>query len=82
MRHRIAVVYGVGTVTTGESESDPVGGEGTMGADTLIEAFRDAAKDDDRVEAIVFRIDSPGGSALAVRPDLAGGAPRRARTSR
>jgi protease-4 len=35
-----------------------------MGADTLIEAFRDAAADDS-VSAIIFRIDSPGGSALA-----------------
>jgi protease-4 len=63
-RHRVAVIYGVGPVTTGESRSSPFGGDGNMGADTLIEAFQDAAKDES-VEAIVFRIDSPGGSALA-----------------
>lgn len=63
-RHRVAVVFGAGAVITGESESSPVGGESTMGSDTLVEAFRDAAKDTS-IEAIVFRVDSPGGSALA-----------------
>jgi protease-4 len=64
VRQRMAVIYGVGTVTTGESASRPGGGDGSMGADTLSEAFRDAAADDG-VAAIIFRIDSPGGSALA-----------------
>lgn len=63
-RGRIAVVYGVGTVTTGESQASPMGGESNMGADTLAEAFADAA-DDESIDAIVFRVDSPGGSALA-----------------
>lgn len=61
---RVAVIYGVGTVTTGDSDATPGGGAGAMGADTLAQAFRDAAADED-VAAIVFRIDSPGGSALA-----------------
>jgi protease-4 len=61
---RIAVVFGTGTVTSGESESSPGGGESTMGADSLVEAFREAGHDDS-IGAIVFRIDSPGGSALA-----------------
>jgi protease-4 len=60
----MAIIYGVGTVTTGESESRPGGGDGSMGADTLVEAFRDATEDE-AVSAIIFRIDSPGGSALA-----------------
>ena len=64
VRHRIAVVYGVGPVTTGESRSSPLAGESSMGSDTLVKAFDDAARADD-VEAIVFRVDSPGGSALA-----------------
>jgi protease-4 len=64
VRHRLALVYGVGPVTTGESRSSPLDGDTTMGADTLVEAFRDATKDE-QVEAIVFRVDSPGGSALA-----------------
>jgi len=64
VRHRFAVVYGVGAVTTGDSESSPVDGEANMGADSLGEAFEEAARDES-VEAIVFRVDSPGGSALA-----------------
>ena len=64
VRHRLALVYGVGPVTTGESRSSPLDGETTMGSDTLVEAFQDATKDE-QVEAIVFRVDSPGGSALA-----------------
>jgi len=64
VHHRIAIVYGVGPVTTGESRTSPVDGQGNMGSDTLVEAFEDAAKDD-QIEAIVFRVDSPGGSALA-----------------
>jgi protease-4 len=64
VRHRIALVYGIGPVTTGESRSSPLDGETTMGSDTLVEAFQDATRDE-QVEAIVFRVDSPGGSALA-----------------
>jgi protease-4 len=64
VRHRVAIVYGVGPVTTGESHASPFDGETNMGSDTLLEAFQDAVKDE-QVEAIVFRVDSPGGSALA-----------------
>lgn len=75
-RGTVAVVYGVGTVMTGESDESPAGGEATMGSDTLIDALREAA-DDDGIDAIVFRIDSPGGSALAA--DLIWQAASRAR---
>ncbi len=60
--HKIAVVYGVGAVTSGESAWSNAGQ--SMGADTIIKAFDQAARDDS-IKAIVFRIDSPGGSALA-----------------
>jgi protease-4 len=73
--HEIAVVYGVGTVTTGESEDPAVGGT-SMGAETLAKSFDDAANDED-AKAIVFRIDSPGGSALA--SDLIWNAVRKAK---
>jgi protease IV len=59
---KIAVVYGVGAVQSGESDWG-VTGE-AMGANTIIKAFKEAVDDDD-IRAIVFRIDSPGGSALA-----------------
>jgi protease-4 len=59
---KIAVVYGVGAVTSGESDWGATGQ--SMGVDTLTEAFKEAAEDE-TIRAIVFRIDSPGGSALA-----------------
>jgi len=39
-------------------------GSGVMGADNVVHAFRLAQEDKD-VRAILFRIDSPGGSAVA-----------------
>lgn len=60
----IALVYGVGGVRGGRSEIDPVSGDQVMGADSVTEALR-AAIDDEQVRAILFRIDSPGGSYVA-----------------
>ena len=48
---------------TGESGYEPFNGR-YLGADTVAEALRQA-REDDSVKAIVFRVDSPGGSALA-----------------
>ena len=62
-RSRIALVYAVGTIASGKSTFDPLNGT-VLGSDTLIEQIRDA-RDDDSVKAIVLRVDSPGGSALA-----------------
>jgi protease-4 len=59
---KIAVISGVGAITTGRSRWSASGE--VMGADTILEAF-DEASEDETVTAIVFRIDSPGGSALA-----------------
>lgn len=55
---RLAVVYVVGAITHGSSAS------GTAGAATLMEAVREAREDED-IEAIVLRINSPGGGAVA-----------------
>ena len=54
----IAVVYAVGTIVTGRSSS------GTVGSDTFVDAMEDV-RDNDDVKAVVLRINSPGGSALA-----------------
>jgi protease-4 len=59
---KIAVLYGVGAVTTGKSSWSATGQ--SMGAETIAKALAQAAKDE-TIRAIVFRIDSPGGSALA-----------------
>ena len=60
---RIAVVYGIGAITLGRGGTDVTGG-GVMGSDTMVQALR-SARDDRTVEAIVLRVDSPGGSAVA-----------------
>lgn len=60
---RIAVIYASGAIVGGKGGFDPLNGE-MVGSDTLVEAIRDARKDQS-VRAIVLRIDSPGGSATA-----------------
>lgn len=60
---KLAIVYAVGPIMPGKSESSPLGG-GSMGSTTIVEALKKAA-DDEQVKAIVMRVDSPGGSALA-----------------
>ena len=59
----IAVVYAVGAIIEGKSETSMFGST-TLGSTTLIAALK-KADDDPNVEAIVLRIDSPGGSATA-----------------
>ena len=61
---RIAIVYAVGPIMTGESEVDPFGSSESIGSTTIVEALEEAASDS-RTAAIVLRVDSPGGSAVA-----------------
>ena len=60
----IALIYGAGGVARGKSEYNAVNGSQTMGSDTVAAAFRAAVADKD-VKAILFRVDSPGGSYVA-----------------
>jgi protease-4 len=60
---KIAVIYAVGSIVTGESISDLFGDQ-VLGATTIVDALR-KANADKQVVAIVLRVDSPGGSALA-----------------
>lgn len=60
---KIAVIHGTGTVVRGHSGFDPGAGF-LMGSDTVAAAIR-TAREDSSIEGIIFRIDSPGGSALA-----------------
>ena len=55
---KIAIIYAQGDIVDGKGNDDEVGSE------TFIKLLRDARLDDD-VKAIVFRVNSPGGSALA-----------------
>ena len=59
----IALIWGLGPITSGKSGRGPGGGN-RMGSDTVTAALRAAARDKD-VEAIVFRVGSQGGSAVA-----------------
>jgi len=61
---KVAVVYCSGPITTGKSQYDWSGNIASMGSDTIAEAI-DTARKDDSVKAIVLRVNSPGGSALA-----------------
>jgi protease-4 len=58
LKDEIAVIYAVGGIGSGEGDEESIGSE------TLAKAIRDARKDED-VKAIVMRVNSPGGSALA-----------------
>jgi protease-4 len=60
----VALVFGVGDVTRGKSDYDPVQGSQNMGSDTVASALR-AAAEDSSVKAILFRVNSPGGSYVA-----------------
>ena len=60
----IALIYGDGGVQRGESGYSGLFGSSSMGSDTVTRAFREALEDDD-IEAILFRVDSPGGSYVA-----------------
>ena len=62
---KIAVIYAVGSIVSGKSGSgNPLLGGENVGSETLVAAIRQAEKDPS-VKAIVLRVDSPGGSALA-----------------
>jgi protease-4 len=61
----IALIYGAGLVVrSGSGTANPLTGSNVMAATELTRAFRAAVRDP-AVRAILFRIDSPGGSAVA-----------------
>ncbi|NUB13399.1 signal peptide peptidase SppA, partial [Azospirillum brasilense] len=59
----IALIHATGTITGGDS-GKPGLGEVTAGSETIVSAIEDAVDDPD-VKAILFRIDSGGGSVTA-----------------
>ena len=60
----IALIYGSGLVVRSGGAANPVTGSNVMAATEITRAFRAAVRDSS-VRAIVFRVDSPGGSAVA-----------------
>jgi protease-4 len=61
---KVAVIYIDGDITDGASRSIPFLGRSLAGSQTLVAALS-AARADPSIGAIILRIDSPGGSALA-----------------
>ena len=60
---RFALVYGSGSVVLGDGSISPMGNP-ILASDAVSDALENAARDPS-IDAIIFRIDSPGGSALA-----------------
>ncbi|MBK8466238.1 MAG: signal peptide peptidase SppA [Chloracidobacterium sp.] len=60
---KVAVIYASGAINVGKSSNGAFNGE-MVGSDTLVDAIKNAG-DDKSIKAIVMRVDSPGGSALA-----------------
>ncbi|MBI3835116.1 MAG: signal peptide peptidase SppA [Planctomycetes bacterium] len=60
----VAIVYVDGAIETGSAQPSPFGGQEGAFSTTIRKAL-DKAADDDSVKAVVMRVDSPGGSALA-----------------
>jgi protease IV len=60
----IALIHAEGVIVDGEDEDGILGASGNVGSENIRKAFRMASRDQN-VKAIVLRIDSPGGSALA-----------------
>jgi protease-4 len=61
---KVAVIYAAGVIQEGKSSSGSLLGDAVLGSDTVIKYLRQAEADR-TVKAIVLRVDSPGGSALA-----------------
>ncbi|MFT6210173.1 MAG: protease-4 [Bacteroidia bacterium] len=57
-KEKIAIVYAVGSIESGQGDDE------TIGSERISAEIRKARKDD-KIKAIVLRVNSPGGSALA-----------------
>jgi protease-4 len=57
-KEKVAVVYAVGAIESGEGDDE------TIGSERIAKALKQA-REDEKVKAIVLRVNSPGGSALA-----------------
>jgi protease-4 len=61
---KVALIYGNGTITMGSGDDGNGFNGGGFKAHRVADAFSDAI-DDEEIEAILFRINSPGGSYVA-----------------
>jgi len=61
---KVAVVFALGAIVRGDGGVEPFSGERAIGSNEFSRTLRELAEDDS-VVAVVLRVDSPGGSALA-----------------
>lgn len=61
---RVAIVYVDGDMVTGKSQTIPLVGVRMAGSVTLVETLK-KLREDPQVGAVVLRVESPGGSAMA-----------------
>lgn len=61
--NKVAVVYAVGAIMQGDSDTDPFGGR-ILGSDSFVETLR-SVREDAETKAVILRVDSPGGDAFA-----------------
>lgn len=61
---KIAIIFAEGTINDGKSSKSNLFSEDVMGSDTVIRLIKEA-RNDPQVEAIIFRINSKGGSVIA-----------------
>lgn len=63
-KSQIAIVYVDGMIVGGKTDDDFFGGDGTVGS-TTVRRLLAKIREDDNVKAVVLRVNSPGGSAVA-----------------
>lgn len=63
-RQFVAVLHAEGSIVSGEAEGGLFGGGAVIADKTFAKELK-KAREDDRVKAVVVRVDSPGGSGLA-----------------
>ncbi|MEF8815416.1 MAG: signal peptide peptidase SppA [Salinibacter sp.] len=61
---QVDIVYAEGSIVTGDPSQSPIGGAQTLGSTTLTEALK-TARTSSQTQAVVLRVNSPGGSAAA-----------------
>jgi protease-4 len=60
----VALIHAYGAVVRGRSGYSPIDGSVVMGSESVVDAMR-VAIESERVQAIILRVDSPGGSYVA-----------------
>lgn len=61
---RVAVLYAVGPITLGTNGGSGIGSDSEIASQDIIEEL-EKLKEDDKIKAVILRVNSPGGSAFA-----------------